>query len=335
MTFTDLKKTKFWGAPRHWIGFWVKKKKKGKKRKEKKQPTTSSNTSTECHQHQERPVQIGRYPFRNHTSFSSVLLLIQFDATYLFLHARSSSCMHGRWWYSLRLSVTAGLSSYRHVGLHERVPPDSRKARRSIIQPQHPANLNAAAPSFQSKMLSGSARLWHSACNVMFAGTALNSIPQALTAVQGETVSEEHPRSTSRRDGINKATWDEHHNNKKTSLSREHQRVFGLSQGRQPSTIVHSKKTEPWQPQLVGWYERRPLHDPYKVFAYWSKKKTTTFGAKTIVGRSCLKIWVLGVVPSRCRLNTAVCGRSKYFFLVIEHFQASWLSFFRVARVVG
>ena len=44
---------------------------------------------------------------------------------------------------------------YRHVGLHERVPPDSRKARQSIIQPQHPANLNAAAPSFQSKMLSG------------------------------------------------------------------------------------------------------------------------------------------------------------------------------------
>ena len=55
---------------------------------------------------------------------------------------------------------------YRHVGLHERVPPDSRKARRSIIQPQHPANLNAAAPSFQSKMLSGSARLWHSACSL-------------------------------------------------------------------------------------------------------------------------------------------------------------------------
>ena len=48
-------------------------------------------------------------------------------------------------------------------------------------------------------------------------------------------------------------------------------------------TIVHSKKTEPWQPQLVGWFERRPLHDPNKVFAYWSKKKTTTFGAKTIV----------------------------------------------------
>ena len=48
-------------------------------------------------------------------------------------------------------------------------------------------------------------------------------------------------------------------------------------------TIVHSKKTEPWQPQLVGWYERRPLHGPNKVFACWSKKKTTTFGAKTIV----------------------------------------------------
>ena len=44
---------------------------------------------------------------------------------------------------------------------------------------------------------------------------------------------------------------------------------------------------------------------------------------------------VLGVVPSRCRLNTAVCGRSKYFFLVTEHFQASWLSFFRVGSLVG
>ena len=94
----------------------------------------------------------------------------------------------------------------RHVGLHERVPPDSRdrKAHRSIIQPQHPANLNAAAPSFQSKMLSGSARLWHSACNVMFAGTASNSIPQALTAAQGETVSEEHPRTQADVTGLTK-----------------------------------------------------------------------------------------------------------------------------------
>ena len=49
------------------------------------------------------------------------------------------------------------------------------------------------------------------------------------------------------------------------------------------STLFHSKKTEPWQPQLVGWYERRPLHDPNMVLAYWSKKKTTMFGAKAIV----------------------------------------------------
>ena len=47
--------------------------------------------------------------------------------------------------------------------------------------------------------------------------------------------------------------------------------------------IVHSKKTDPWQQQLVGWYERRPLHDPNKVSVYWSKKKTTMFGAKMIV----------------------------------------------------
>ena len=99
---------------------------------------------------------------------------------------------------------------------------------------------------------------------------------------------------------------------------QENQNLLGQSR---KSSIVHSKKTDPWQPQLVGWYERRPLPNPNKVFAYWSKKKTTVFGAKTTVP---------GVVPSRCRLNTAVCGRSKYFFLVTEHFQASWLSFFRV-----
>ena len=231
MTFTDLKKTEFWGAPRHWIGFWVKKKKE-RKEKRKKQPTTLSNTSTECHQRQERPVQIGRCPFRNHTSFSSVLLLVVYSLTqrtFFFTAEAHPACIGAG-------DTRCGSPSqqgYRHVGLHERVPPDSRKARRSIIQPQHPANLNAAAPSFQSKMLSGSARLSHSACNVMFAGTASNSIQQALTAAQGETVSEEHPRSTSRRDGINQATWDEHHNKKKTSLSREHQRVFGLSQGGQ------------------------------------------------------------------------------------------------------
>ena len=48
-------------------------------------------------------------------------------------------------------------------------------------------------------------------------------------------------------------------------------------------TIVHSKKSEPSQPQLVGWYERRPLHDPNMVFSYWSKKKATMFGGKTII----------------------------------------------------
>ena len=116
---------------------------------------------------------------------------------------------------------------YRDVGLHERVhiPPDSRKARWTIIQPQHPANLNAAAPSFQSKIRSGSARLWHSACSL--------SLPrsQSRKCSLSETVSEDHPRSTSRRDGINQATWDEHHNVQKTSLSREHEQVFGLRVG--------------------------------------------------------------------------------------------------------
>ena len=43
------------------------------------------------------------------------------------------------------------------------------------------------------------------------------------------------------------------------------------------------KKNWSLQPQLVGLYERRPLHDPNMVFAYWSTKKTTMLGAKTIV----------------------------------------------------
>ena len=138
MTFTDLKKTEFWGAPRHWIGCWVKKKKE-RIEKRKKQPTTSSNTSTECHQHQERPVQIGRYPFRNHTSFSCpTTSSIQFNATYLFLHARSSSCMHGRWWYSLQLSVTAGLSP--------RWPSWTRTTRQSESTSEHHPTPTSSKP---------------------------------------------------------------------------------------------------------------------------------------------------------------------------------------------
>ena len=89
--------------------------------------------------------------------------------------------------------------------------------------------------------------------------------------------------------------------------------------------IVHSKKTEPWQPQLVGWYERGPLHDP------------NNYGVRVLIKEEDDDVWrhnyrpvmVLDVVPSRCRLNIAVCGRSNYF-LVTEHFQASCLLFFRV-----
>ena len=73
--------------------------------------------------------------------------------------------------------------------------------------------------------------------------------------------------------------------------------------------LVHSKKTEPWQPQLVGWYERRPLHDPNEVFAFRSKKKTPMFGAKTIV---LFGYWVL--FPAAA-VWTPLCGRWKYFFL--------------------
>ena len=94
--------------------------------------------------------------------------------------------------------------------------------------------------------------------------------------------------------------------------------MFWKAAGRRFQTIVHSKKTEPRQPQLVDWYERRPLHDPNKVFAYWPKKKTTTFGAKTIV---LFKNWVLGVVPSRCRLNTAVLAAQSTSFLLLSIFR--------------
>ena len=82
-------------------------------------------------------------------------------------------------------------------------------------------------------------------------------------------------------------------------------------------TLVHSKKNDPWQPQLVGWYERRPLHGPNMVFSYWSKKNTTMFRRQNYRPVMALP----GVVPNRCRLSTAVCGRSKYFFLVTEHFE--------------
>ena len=205
MTFTDLKKTEFWGAPWHWMGEWVLKK-KGKKEKRKTINHIVEHIA-ECHRHQARPVQIDRYPLRNHKPFSSVLLVYSLlNSTYLLLHARSSSCMGA----GNTRSGSPSQQGYRDVGLHERVhiPPDSRKARWTIIQPQHPANLNAAAPSFQSKIRSGSAKLWHSACSL--------SLPRSQSRKRSlsETVSEDHPRSTSRRDGINQATWDEHHNRK-------------------------------------------------------------------------------------------------------------------------
>ena len=31
------------------------------------------------------------------------------------------------------------------------------------------------------------------------------------------------------------------------------------------TSVVHSKKIDPWQPQLVGWYERRPLQESIMV----------------------------------------------------------------------
>ena len=56
------------------------------------------------------------------------------------------------------------------------------------------------------------------------------------------------------------------------------------------------KKTEPWQPQLVDWYKRRPLRDPNWVFAYRSKKTTTMFGAKAIVLSWCLVLFPAAAV---------------------------------------
>ena len=134
-----------------------------KKRKKEKRKTINHIVEhiAECHRHQARPVQIDRYPLRNHKPFSSVLLVYSLlNSTYLLLHARSSSCKSCMGAGNTR-SGSPSQQGYRDVGLHERVhiPPDSRKARWTIIQPQHPANLNAAAPSFQSKIRSGSAKL--------------------------------------------------------------------------------------------------------------------------------------------------------------------------------
>ena len=156
MTFTDLKKRLSFGLRlgTEWVnGF--------KKKKEKKKRKTIDHIVehiAEGHRHQARPVQTDRYPLRNHKQFSSVLLVYSLlNSTYLLLHARSSSCMGA----GNTRSGSPSQQGYRDVGLHERVhiPPDSRKARWTNIQPQHPAYLNAAAPSFQSKIRSGSARL--------------------------------------------------------------------------------------------------------------------------------------------------------------------------------
>ena len=95
-------------------------------------------------------------------------------------------------------------------------------------------------------------------------------------------------------------------------------------------------------------FRKKDLYSPFQK--NWALTTTTCrliraqtvarpwYGVRVLIKEEDDDVWrqnyrpvmVLGVVPSRCRLNTAVCGRSKYFFLVTEHFQASWLLFFRV-----
>ena len=116
------------------MGYWVKKKRKGKKIE--KQPTASSNTSTECHQHQARPVQIDGYHFKNHTPVSSVLVCSLTQRTFFFTPEA-----HPAWALARVVAALRHSRVYRHVGLHERVPPESQKVRRSMIQPQYPTNL--------------------------------------------------------------------------------------------------------------------------------------------------------------------------------------------------
>ena len=85
-----------------------------------------------------------------------------------------------------------------------------------------------------------------------------------------------------------------------------------------PQTITNSPFQKNWsrQPQLVGWYERRTLHDPIKVFPYRSKKKTTMFGAKTIV---LFGYWVL--FPAAVWTPLCMAAQSTSFL---------WLSIFRL-----
>ena len=107
---------------------------------------------------------------------------IQFNSTYLLRHARSSTCMGA----GNTRSGSPSQRGYRDV--HERVhiPQDSRKPHRTIIQP----NIQQTAPSFQSKMLSGSARLSHSACSLSLRRSQSRKHSQARARRSRKTIHE-------------------------------------------------------------------------------------------------------------------------------------------------
>ena len=153
------------------------KKKKGKKRKKKIQPTTSSNTSPECHQHQARPVQIGRYPFRNRTSFSSVLLVYSLTQRTFFFTPEA----HPAWALVIlvaalrhsRVIATLAFMNAYHQTVGKRVGASSN---RNVQQTLTQLLLPLSRKCF---------RVCKALTLSLFAGTASISIPQVLTGRDG------------------------------------------------------------------------------------------------------------------------------------------------------
>ena len=86
--------------------------------------------------------------------------------------------------------------------------------------------------------------------------------------------------------------------------------------------IVRSKKTEPWQPQLVGWHERRPS----KTTLIWYSRTDQRRRRRCLAPKrsSCS---VLGVVPSRCRLNSLSAATQSTSFLLPSIFRLHGCSF--------
>ena len=86
-------------------------------------------------------------------------------------------------------------------------------------------------------------------------------------------------------------------------------RCRNLAEGSIVFKVCSKKKTDPWQPQFAGWYERRPLHDPNMVtdqLADFSlEEKEKTFGSFYLHGG---EVWKLCFHPCDFRFGYRSCG---------------------------